>query len=599
MGGVQDTMNVSAVRRAFVVLLLLTTVLGFRPGTAAACSCAILDPIDAIETSDLVFTGSKVGTADAGGGAGWRIEVDGVVKGDVDPVVDVLDRGARECGSSLDDVSSPLVVFANERDDDVVAFGCMPQLPVSAFVALSTEFSDPSGVGPPAALAVGRRGFADVRVLDARGRLLGAADVDGDPYAAAHCPGTPLAAMASLDAEFGSGLSLVDIETMEVVARLDDEIPGMYELGVGRGDIACIDGGERVVIAADPSGGAGDRLVRMQSIDMTSTPPVVTDAVDGRGRGVVHPSGTVFLLPTTGDGRLRTAAPGSGTAADPGFVELGDGVSVKSGAVAPDGDRLALLVTLEGRDVDPYAIVSSHVMVLDVMDGVPVAGTERLIELPVERDATDFGQPEEITWLDDETWVVERRTGVGHWIDVMETDGSLVSSSAVDRGWGLLALDGSILRSPQAGLELVGRDGSTTDLVPAPAPVAPSLPFFLTSVTDGADLDVHLVPEVEPIVIQALGDPIEVAPVEVAPVEVAPVEVAPVEVETGATGSGAVGTGDSDTAEERQASSSDEGRSSMGLVIGIAVLLVILVVGLQAIKRQRDEGRRSKLPPIG
>lgn len=90
-------------------------------------------------------------------------------------------------------------------------------------------------------------------------------------------------------------------------------------------------------------------------------------------------------------------------------------------------------------------------------------------------------------------------------------------------------------------------------------------------------------------VVARLGDPIEVAPV----------EVAPVEVETGATGSGAVGTGDSDTAEERQASSSDEGRSSMGLVIGIAVLLVILVVGLQAIKRQRDEGRRSKLPPIG
>ena len=34
------------------------------------------------------------------------------------------------------------------------------------------------------------------------------------------------------------------------------------------------------------------------------------------------------------------------------------------------------------------------------------------------------------------------------------------------------------------------------------------------------------------------------------------------------------------------------------IVIG-AVFLGVLVFGLRAIKRQRDEGRRSKLPPIG
>lgn len=34
-------------------------------------------------------------------------------------------------------------------------------------------------------------------------------------------------------------------------------------------------------------------------------------------------------------------------------------------------------------------------------------------------------------------------------------------------------------------------------------------------------------------------------------------------------------------------------------LIGIGIMGLILVVGLRAIKRQRDEGRRSKLPPIG
>jgi len=37
----------------------------------------------------------------------------------------------------------------------------------------------------------------------------------------------------------------------------------------------------------------------------------------------------------------------------------------------------------------------------------------------------------------------------------------------------------------------------------------------------------------------------------------------------------------------------------MAAVVGIAILLVVLGVGLRAIKRQRAEGRRGKLPPIG
>ena len=37
----------------------------------------------------------------------------------------------------------------------------------------------------------------------------------------------------------------------------------------------------------------------------------------------------------------------------------------------------------------------------------------------------------------------------------------------------------------------------------------------------------------------------------------------------------------------------------MAAIAGIAVLVVVLALGLRAIKNQRDGGRRSKWPPLG
>lgn len=37
----------------------------------------------------------------------------------------------------------------------------------------------------------------------------------------------------------------------------------------------------------------------------------------------------------------------------------------------------------------------------------------------------------------------------------------------------------------------------------------------------------------------------------------------------------------------------------MAELIAAIVVIAVLVVGLRAIKRQRDEGRRGKWPPIG
>jgi len=43
----------------------------------------------------------------------------------------------------------------------------------------------------------------------------------------------------------------------------------------------------------------------------------------------------------------------------------------------------------------------------------------------------------------------------------------------------------------------------------------------------------------------------------------------------------------------------DGGTSPIAPLIGFGFLVVVFVVGLQAVRRQRREGRRSKLPPIG
>ncbi|MFK8026209.1 MAG: hypothetical protein AB8G26_19800 [Ilumatobacter sp.] len=43
----------------------------------------------------------------------------------------------------------------------------------------------------------------------------------------------------------------------------------------------------------------------------------------------------------------------------------------------------------------------------------------------------------------------------------------------------------------------------------------------------------------------------------------------------------------------------DGGGLPLEAVVVASVFLGVFVVGLRAIKRQRDQGRRSKLPPIG
>lgn len=87
-------------------------------------------------------------------------------------------------------------------------------------------------------------------------------------------------------------------------------------------------------------------------------------------------------------------------------------------------------------------------------------------------------------------------------------------------------------------------------------------------------------------------------PAEASPLLVASSVAAPAVIGTGSeSGSDDVSDGGSD--EFRADSAGDNGGLSARAAIIAAMFVGVLVLGLRAVKRQRDEGRRSKFPPIG
>lgn len=51
--------------------------------------------------------------------------------------------------------------------------------------------------------------------------------------------------------------------------------------------------------------------------------------------------------------------------------------------------------------------------------------------------------------------------------------------------------------------------------------------------------------------------------------------------------------------DDRATAAEESDGSPLRPLLGLLLIVIVFVVGLRAVKRQRDEGRRSKLPPIG
>jgi hypothetical protein len=462
-------------RLVFVVLVVACSVaVGTEPGTVSACSCAVGDPVVAIDAADVVFIGTLVDKAPVGPDDGyhydWTFAVDGVVKGDVSsPQFVAGEEFGSGCGVNYDGLPGPISVYARRDGDRLVSISCSPTLSAAALRDALNDAAGESGIvgsGPPSALATGASADGNVFVLGSDGLPLARGRLSVESTAIAHCAGTARAAVWSYGppvdrpnepavAGTANVVSIVDLETMEVVSARGIE----SEFVSVRDQLVCVDGGRLVML----SRGDGTDEGRV-TVATSTAADGVSRVFDGVSRAVIHPSGTVALLPrgpgepirTVAGPSLETVGPASGT-------ETGADLAFVGGAFSPDGGRFAALVTSTGVEVQ-YDTDATGVLLFDVIGGVVQPPQRDPVPVP-----PHDGRTRGIGWLDDDTLVLEQETDESKLLTIVTTEGTVVASGDVGWGWGLTPVDGSIVRSRDGGLELVDTTMASTPLVPAPS----------------------------------------------------------------------------------------------------------------------------------
>lgn len=448
-----------------VTLVAVTVIAALGASTARACSCASIDPVDAVGMADVVFTGSAVSTDGSENEPSWTFEVDGVVKGDVSPVEVVAGEDwAVGCGTDFGRFNQPVVVYASSSGDRLRAIGCMPTPTAEEFAAQLAAVIEPTGTGPPSAVMVGTYGLSDLAVLDSTGRTIARTQLGLDGGAVAHCRGTLRVAVVSTSSS--AQISIVDLETLSVL----DQRPLRSGFVSVTGDrLECFDGGASVVAATGYGPDEGSVVVAVSSA-VDGTPDDVRRTFEGISRAVIHPAGSVLLLPAAvGDPiRALSAKDLESTGAE---VLLPDGASTLDGDVSPDGSRLAVLATLSGRPVE-WDTGATHVITFDLVDAIPVAESVAVVPLTEPGDDIESrnGAAKWIRWVDADTWIIESETTSTKTVQFVSNDGAqTLPPTDVGWGWGLVPLDSSILRARNGGLEIIARDGTAIDGDPAPS----------------------------------------------------------------------------------------------------------------------------------
>ncbi len=442
--------------------LTLTSVLTLSTGTAHACSCASVDAIDAVAMADIAFTG--VATANNGDEFNpvWQFAIDGVIKGEVSSAETVIgENWGSGCGNNFAQYREAIVVYAAETSDGLQALGCMPAPTAAEFTSLLEAVGPPSGTGPPAALMSGTFQGTDFAVLDDQGRTVARTSLGTSGGAVAHCAGTSLAAVVT---SFPNDrVLIVDLTTLEVI----DERPTSIGFVSIVGDrVACLDGGSTIVTAI----GNGPDTGQLQVAASSASGGEAGALFDEFSRAVLHPAGTVLLLPRAADTPIRVVRAADLSVIEDVHLTMPAGASTLDGDVSPDGSQLAALATLSGRDVS-WNTGGTHVILIDVADGQPTGAEPTVIEIAdaganIEAAA---GAAKWIRWVDNSSFVIESETVSDKRIRIMQTDGTvLVDNIVVPWGWGLAPIPSGVLRTTNGGIQVVASDGTTADGDPAP-----------------------------------------------------------------------------------------------------------------------------------
>ena len=559
-----------------VVLIAVPVVSTLGSSTARACSCAAVDPVDAVAMADVVFTGTVVSNEGSDNEPVWSFEVDGVVKGAVSSVEVVAGEDwAGGCGTDFSRFNESVVVYAARNGDRLQAMGCMPSPTADAFAAQLAAVSKPTGTGPPAAVMVGTYGSSDVAVLDEAGRTIGRSHLGLAGGAVAHCAGTSLVAVVPTDQS--DSMSIVDLATMTVLEQRPLRSGFVSVTGDG---VECFDGGRLVVSSAGYGPNEGSIVVAATSSE-DGVPSDVRRTLDGVSRAVIHPAGTVMLLPTSVNDPIRVLGAEALEPLDVDVV-LPAGASTIDGALSPDGSRLAVLATLSGQAVQ-FDTGATHVIVLDVVDGIPISDGVEVLPLiePGDDIESASGAAKWIRWADADTWFIESETVSTKKGQFIGTDGvTLLGPTDIGWGWGLVPLDGSMLRVRNGGLEIVGRDGAAVDGGPAPPSEYVDRTLALDGLVDAPTFDV-LTMNTDALSIRPV-DSVEVG-TDTTPSEssaLAPAESEPM-LDTNSQPS---------PAEPDQTGGStpnDEGGGSWPWLLGAGLLAGALLIGSVALSRRR------------
>ena len=426
----------------------------------------MVDPIDAIAMVDAVFFGVPVERIDADVDSeldAWRFDVDGVIKGDVSEVEVVAGYGERNsCGPAFFDMS-PTVVFATGRDGWFQKQACLGGDP-DLLVARLDEPVVHRGAGPPAAVRVGAVGRTDIAVLDASGRSLGAALLgvaDDAAIGAAVCPGTTNVSLVTGGGQ--TSVTVVDIAAWKVVAEFTFRVATQPDA-----EIACSDHGERISVTSRENGVLRVfTAITMGESYSYEAPSFLYEAGPDYGSAVFHPAGTAILLPV-GAAALRAIDARDFTVPPLGDVALPDGASVGDAAISPDGSRLAMLATLDGTPAVGRT-PNTHVLVVDLVDGVPVDGSVSVVALTPESVAWPEGPALHLTWVDESTWAIEHVGNDEDWIEFVSADGTQITPPTdVGSGEGLEPVPGGVLRRHANGVQSVTVDANLVDGDPEP-----------------------------------------------------------------------------------------------------------------------------------
>ena len=240
--------------RVFMVLACSVASLIVTAGEAEACSCASVEPRDAIAESDAAFVGTVLERSGDGVVDGFfdgedrtfifAVETD--VKGNLGSEVEVH---SSICGLEVEE-GGRVGLFLTLGAGDVWTSSLCSQIAPAVLLRAAAPLPAPDGTGPIRFLLGGNFGEARLMSVDDRGRTLAYGYGRGVVYDIDVCPGGRRSVETVAEGRIGS-LVVRDVRSLEILREMplvEAKFPSIYV-------VECLDERADQLLAIDDVGG--------------------------------------------------------------------------------------------------------------------------------------------------------------------------------------------------------------------------------------------------------------------------------------------------------------------------------------------------------